>query len=65
MKFAVVKTGGKQYLVHENDEIVVDLVGGEKDTSVELDVLAIGNEESGEVELGTPFLTKKAKGTIV
>lgn len=65
MKFAVVKTGGKQYLVHPNDEIVVDQVGSDKDAEIELDVLATGDIESGDIELGTPVLSKKAKGKVV
>lgn len=62
-KMAVVKTGGKQYLVHENDELVVDRLEGEKDAKIELEMLALLDEEA--VKVGTPLLSEKAAATIV
>jgi large subunit ribosomal protein L21 len=58
--FAVIKTGGKQYKVAENDTIVVETLAGEPGATVELnDVLMIG--ESGKVpSVGTPALDKAA-----
>lgn len=58
--FAVIKTGGKQYKVAENDTIVVETLAGEPGAVVELnDVLMIG--ESGKApSVGTPSLDKAA-----
>lgn len=64
MKFAVIKSGGKQYIVHEKDEIVIDQLKADKDAAVEFEVLATGDKETASIELGTPVLTKKAKGKL-
>ena len=41
--FAVIKTGGKQYRVNENDVIVAERLEGEVGDSVDLDVLMSGD----------------------
>ena len=64
VKFAVVKTGGKQYLVKEGSEIVVDKVEGKEKDKIELETLTVFDPEK-EIELGTPFLDKKTQGVIV
>lgn len=43
--FAVVKSGGKQYRVKKDDEIVVDRVKGEVGDSVELPVSFLVDDE--------------------
>ncbi len=63
-KFAVVKTGGKQYLVKENDVINVDQVVGKEKDVLDLETLAIFDTEK-ELELGMPTLAKKIKAEIV
>lgn len=62
--FAVVKTGGKQYLAKEGAELVVDHIEGEAGTKVELPTLATFTEE-GKVELGAPEMDKKVVAEIV
>ena len=64
-KLAVVKTGGKQYLVKENDEIVVDRIILEKGKMVELETLATLDSEKGTVTLGKPYLKEKTQGEVV
>lgn len=50
---AVIKTGGKQYLVKKGDKIRVEKLLGEEGKSVKLsEVLFVGDEKS--VTLGTP-----------
>ena len=50
--YAVLETGGRQFKVQEGDTIVVDLMGAEVGTTVELDsVLLLGGEET---IVGTP-----------
>lgn len=63
--FAVVKTGGKQYLVQPGQSITVDRVSGNKDEVIELAVLASFDADKNTVELGDPELKKKAKGKII
>lgn len=62
---AVVKAGGKQYLVKENDEIVVDKIEGDKAQDVSLETLAVFDDAGTSVELGNPTITKAAKAQIV
>ena len=65
MKFAIIRTGGKQYLVSESDEIVVDHLKSEKDVAVEFETLAEGDFEKNTVKLGKPALTTKVKGKVL
>lgn len=60
-KFAVIKTGGKQYLVQENDEIYVDSITSVK-PDLELETLALFDDTGAKIELGSNVKTKvKAK----
>ncbi len=63
-KFAVIKSGGKQFLVSPDQEIVVDKVDSEEKT-VDLEVLATFDDEKGAFELGTPSLKNTIKATVV
>lgn len=60
MKMAVIKTGGKQYLVKEGEEIFVDRLPYEKGKKIELETLLIFNDKK-IIELGRP--TTKTKVT--
>jgi large subunit ribosomal protein L21 len=54
--FAVVRTGGKQYRVSENDVIVVEKLAGEAGEVIVLgDVLAVGNDTAQTI--GTPTVS--------
>ena len=58
--FAVVKTGGKQYKVAENDIIKVERLPGEAGSAVTLDqVLAVGDDKG--LKVGSPLVS----GTVV
>ena len=51
--FAVIKTGGKQYTVHENDVLWVEKLEAKPGTSINLDeVLMIG--DGSKVTIGKP-----------
>lgn len=63
-KIAVIKTGGKQYLVKENETLIVDKLAQKKDEEVEFNTLAVFDPE-GEVELGMPVLESKVKAKIL
>jgi len=57
--FAVIRTGGKQYKVAENDVILVEKLPGDAGAEVKLDdVLMIGGGKTPEV--GAPALAKAA-----
>jgi large subunit ribosomal protein L21 len=64
-KYAVVQTGGKQYLVQPNQEIVVEKVTVGDEKTIELPVLAVFDTEKESVELGAPTLKTAVKATVV
>ena len=64
MKYAVISTGGKQYLVTEGQTINTEKIKVEKNKPVEFDeVLLLVNEE--KVSIGQPTLGVKVKGKVV
>lgn len=65
MKFAVIKTGGKQYVVSENDEVVVDNLNQDVDATIEFEKLAEGDVEAETITLGKPTLPTSVKGKVV
>lgn len=64
-KLAVVKTGGKQYLVKENQELVVDRLNEKPNAEIPLEILGIFDDEKITISLGDPSLKEKAKAKIV
>lgn len=55
---AVIKTGGKQYRVSENDVLKVEKLGKKAGNEVVLkDVLLVSDDEGKKVSLGTPTVS--------
>ncbi len=65
VNFAVVKTGGKQYLVKEGEEIVVDHIDAKEKEKIQLDTLMTFDEEGKNVEIGSPVLEKKVVAEVI
>lgn len=63
-KHAVVLVGGKQFLVKEGDQLIVENLNKEPKDTIELPVLMSFNE-ANEVEVGAPELSKKATVEVV
>ena len=65
MKYAVIRTGGKQYRVSEGDFVKVERLAGAVGDTVTLgDVLFVGG--NGEVKIGSPLISNaKVTGEIV
>lgn len=63
--FAIIKTGGKQYLVKKGDKIKIEKVEGEMGARIEFpEVLFWGGEK--DVKVGTPFVKDvKVEGKIL
>lgn len=61
--YAVIETGGKQYLVKENDTLSVEKIEGEAGTKVELSVLAISDGK--ELRVGTPVVAGSTVTTSI
>lgn len=65
MKYAVIKTGGKQYIVSENQEIIVDKINLDNKSQVNFETLAIWDSERDDIQLGQPILKSQVKGEII
>ncbi len=65
MEFAVIKTGGKQYLVEPGKKIKIEKVDAKVDANFTFDeVLLIGNDK--ETKIGTPFIPgAKVSATVL
>ena len=65
MKYAVIRTGGKQYRVSQGDIVKVEKLPGEVGEKITLaDVLLIGGD--GEAKIGAPLVANaKVTGEIV
>ena len=63
--FAVIKTGGKQYLVKEGDVLTVEKLDIEAGQPVTFEVLLLSDEEGKDMKVGAPILSAKATGEIV
>jgi len=56
-RYAVVKTGGKQYRVAEGDLLEVERLGGEVGGTVTLDrVLLVSGDDDEQITIGTPVV---------
>lgn len=64
-KFAIIKTGGKQYLVKEEDEIVVDKIEAKEKEKIALDTLALFTDDGKEVKIGNPLLKEKVEAEVL
>ncbi len=64
-KYAVVKTGGKQYLVNEETELIIDRIGLKEGEEYMLDMLATFDETGEYLSLGSPLLAQKVKAKVV
>lgn len=64
-KYAVVKTGGKQYLVSEGEQIVVDKVAQEEGKKIDLLTIARFAEDGETLELGSPILKESVQGQVI
>jgi large subunit ribosomal protein L21 len=63
--YAVIRTGGKQYRVHEGDLIKIEKLDGDRGASLSFDdVLLVGTDD--ETHVGTPLVDgASVTGTIV
>ncbi len=64
MKYAVIRTGGKQYKVSEGQQLKIEKLDVEKDNKIDFDdVLLLVNED--KIEIGTPILKTKVTASVV
>lgn len=67
MSLAVIKTGGKEYLVKEGDTLSIEKIGKKAGSSFNFDeVLLLVDEKKNEIEIGTPHLKNvKVKAKVL
>lgn len=58
--FAVIKTGGKQYRVSENDVLVIEKLAGDAGAMIEFNEVLILGEEGKAPTVGAPLVDKAA-----
>lgn len=62
---AIIKTGGKQYLVKPNQTIQIEKIPGKEGESVEFEALLVAEDDGKSVEIGAPSVKgKKVTGKI-
>jgi large subunit ribosomal protein L21 len=61
-KLAIIRTGGKQYLVKENDKLKIEKLVAEPGAKVEFETLLIADGD--QVEMGEPVLETKVSATV-
>jgi len=54
--YAVIETGGKQYIVRENDVVNIERLGVEPNDEITFDNVLMVSDEKGDVKIGTPKL---------
>ena len=64
MKFAVIKTGGKQYKVAEKDKLKIEKLNVKEGQSVEFDQVFLV-ADGDKVEVGTPDLKNKVTAKVL
>lgn len=62
--FAVIKTGGKQYLVRQGDVLLVEKLELDPGAKLDFDALLVADEEGNEVKVGKPHVGQ-VEATIV
>lgn len=63
MKLAVIKSGGKQYIVKESDKLKLEKLKAEAGAKVELDALMI--VDGDKMDFGTPIEGRKVQATVL
>ncbi len=62
---AVIKTGGKQYLVQKGDTLKVEKLDKKKGDKISLDSLLLFNKKNSDIKIGKPLLKKKIKAEVI
>lgn len=63
MKYAILSSGGKQYLVSEGDSILVEKLDYKKNEPVEFDKVLL-SADGKKIDIGKPYLAYKIKAVV-
>ncbi len=64
-KIAVIRTGGKQYVVKAQEAIKAEKLKVNAGDQLDLEILLTAEEDGSKAEIGQPALTTKAKAKVV
>ena len=64
-KYAIFKTGGKQYQAIEGKTVAIEKIEGEAGTALEFDEVLLRKTGEDKIEIGRPFLKTKVTASIV
>lgn len=64
-KFAVIKTGGKQYKVKKGDKLRVEKIDKKEGAKIAFDTLLVADSSGKDTQIGKPSLGKKTEGKIL
>ncbi len=62
--FAVIKTGGKQYIVREGQVLKIEKLDLEPGGKVDFEVLLKAEDDGSNVDIGAPLLASKVQATV-
>ena len=65
MSIAVIKTGGKQYVVKTDSKLKVEKLNAEAGQKIDLETLLIADENGAQIEIGKPQVSTKVKAAVV
>lgn len=63
-KYAIIKSGNKQYLVEEGQTVLVDKIAVEENKPVQFDQVLLVKDKN-KVEVGTPIAAGMVNGTVL
>jgi len=64
--FAVIKTGGKQYIVHQGESLNVEKLEMDPGAKFDLEAMLIVDENSNDIQVGKPFVVgAKVEASVV
>lgn len=64
-KYAIFKTGGKQYQAVVGKTVAIEKIDGDAGASLVFSEVLLRKTAEGAFEIGTPFLNKPVKASIV
>ncbi len=64
-KYAIFKTGGKQYQAIEGKTVAIEKIEGENGATLEFKEVLFKKSGDSKFEVGTPFLSSPVKASIV
>jgi large subunit ribosomal protein L21 len=64
-RYAIIETGGKQYQAREGKTLGIEKLDSKEGDSITFDKVLLRKTGEGAVEVGTPFLKKPVKATVL